>query len=281
MDNKELLERLNEEKEILSKLLKDKEAILSEKLHAFITSLMTYDGLKLLPIELSAKREYEINYKANTTRLVKKVYVQIRFANEKGECYNDGNIKEEFGCGIDLYIYDTHITMNYGTKGNYSSKDKGLMTRAFLVPELWKNESTLATMMNKIIDMDVLTKYDKLRSEIYDLEVKIRKEEEDKEREEWLKKIKNAKYICDKRVQYVNERFDYNKMKFVNDGVQDVYTNHKTIKNITDKNIITIDNYGSINRLKLDKTIFYLKEGYYDLQSEFLKEGPVREEVSD
>ena len=138
MEGIDLLQNLNEQRKVLFEAVKAQEDALNEKLFTFFKTISEYDGLEMMPLQCDIRKPWSLNEQKNMFE----VQLTIHFFDETGAKWPSGQPKSDFGSDISLYIFDDHIKMNYGTCGDYTSKDKGQMTRAFLVAKLWENEDT-------------------------------------------------------------------------------------------------------------------------------------------
>ena len=276
MEGIDLLQNLNEQRKVLFDAVKTQEEALNEKLFTFFKTISEYDGLEMMPLQCDIHRPWPLNEENNLFE----VQLTIRFFDENGAKWPSGQPKSDFGSDISLYIFDDHIKMNYGTCGDYTSKDKGQMTRAFLVAKLWENEDAICSIARASINMNDYDELSKVSRQIDRINDDIKTAQREREREEILMKIRRAKFICKRRKQEINGRWDEEKREYVNDGYEYVYHSFEKIKKVTDSNVLTVDEYYHDNhRRNLSQIISDVRGGYLFLQDEKIDKEPIPEEV--
>ena len=263
METINLLQKLNEERTVLADAIKAQEEALDEKLFTFFKTISEYDGLEMMPLQCDIRKPW--SYEDENSSF--EVQLTIRFFDESGAKWPSGQPKSDFGSDISLYIFDDHIKMNYGTCGDYTSKDKGQMTRAFLVAKLWENEDTICSIAKASINMNDYDELLNIRRQIDRIEDDIKKAQIERERKETLEKIRKAKFIC-KRRKADDGHWDENN-KYIVTREFYVYQSFEKIKKVTDKSVLTIDEYWHDNhRRDLNSIINDVKNGYLFLQTE-------------
>lgn len=276
MEGIDLLQNLNEQRKVLFDAVRAQKESLNEKLFTFFKTISEYDGLEMMPLQCDIRRPLSLNEESNFFE----VQLTIRFFDATGAKWASGEPKSDFGSDILLYIYDDHIKMNYGTCGDYTRKDKGQMTRAFLVAKLWENEDTICSIAKASININY---YDELRQvcrQISRINDDIKAAQREREREEILRKIRRAKFICKRRKQAINERWDEEKHEYVNDGYEYVYHSFEKINKVTEKTVLSTDEYWHDNhRRNLNQIISDVRGGYLFLQEERIDREPVPQEV--
>lgn len=264
METLDLLQNLVKERDELIKVVDAQEETLQSKLYDLFTSLSEYEGLTMMPLACNIERPWNLS-KKNTSSF--EVTTSVEFYNENGDKWPSGQIKADFGSDISLYIYEDHIEMNYGTCGQYSSKDKGQMSRAMFVPELWKHESQICSICKSIININDYDHLLQVRHQISTIENDIKQAERDREKQEIIDKIKKAKFICKRRIADDGYWDDNN--KYIVKKKFYVYHSFETIKKVTDKSVITIDEYWRDNhRHDLNSIVADIREGVLFLQTE-------------
>lgn len=275
MEGIDLLQNLNEQRKVLLDAVKAQEETLNEKLFIFFKSISEYDGLEMMPLQCDIRRPWSLQEEDNLFE----VELTIRFFDENGELWPSGQPKSNFGSDISLYIYDDHIKMNYGTCGDYTSKNKGQMSRAMLVYNLWRYEQEICSIARATINMNDYDELQNVKVQIDRIDDDIRIAQIARERQETLNKLKNAKYICKKRKHEIYH-YDDETDKYITDGYKWVYYNHEQIKKITDSNVLTTDvNWHDNHRRNLTQTILDIRGGYLFLQDEKIDEELIAEEV--
>lgn len=275
MEGIDLLQNLNEQRKVLFDAVKAQEEALNEKLFTFFKTISEYDGLEMMPLQCDIRKPWSLNEKDNLFE----VQLTIRFFDETGALWPSGQPKSDFGSDISLYIFDDHIKMNYGTCGDYTSKDKGQMTRAFLVAKLWENEDTICSIAKATINMNDYDELSQVRRQIDRINDDIKTAQRERERKETLLKIHSAKFIC-KRRKHEIYHYDQETDKYITDGYEWVYYDHEQIKKVTDSNVLTVDEYYHDNhRRNLNQIISDVRGGYLFLQDEMIDKEPIPEEV--
>lgn len=273
MEGIDLLQNLTEQRKVLFEAVKAQEKALNEKLFTFFKTISEYDGLEMMPLQCDITTPWR-------KQGAFEVYLNIKYYNEKGETWEDGSIKADFGSGIDLYIFEDHIEMNYGTCGTYSKTDKGQMSRAMFIPKLWENEDTICSIAKETINMNDYDELQQISRQIDRINDDIKTAQRERERKEILQKIRRAKFICKRRKQEINGRWDEEKREYVNDGYEYVYHSFEEIKKVTDSNVLTVDEYYHDNhRRNLSQIISDVRGGYLFLQDEKIDKEPIPEEV--
>lgn len=263
METINLLQKLNEERKVLADTVKAQEEALGEKLFTFFKTISEYNGLEMMPLDCDIRKPWCLDEEKN----IFEVQLAIRFFNEKGELWPSGQPKADFGSDISLYIFDDHIKMNYGTCGDYTRKNKGQMTRALLVPKLWENEDTICSIAKASINMNDYDELMKVRMQIDRIENDIKTAQREREREETLEKIRKAKFIC-KRRKADDGHWDDKGHYFVDRRFY-VYHSFEKIKKVTDKSVLTTDEYWRNNhRHDLNLIINGILQGSLFLQTE-------------
>lgn len=272
MEGIDLLQNLNEQRKHLFEAVKAQEDALNEKLFTFFKTISEYDGLEMMPLDCDIRRPWSSAEQNNMFE----VLLTIRFFDETGAKWPSGQPKSDFGSDISLYIFDDHIKMNYGTCGDYTRKDKGQMSRAMLVCKLWENEDTICSIARASINMNDYDELEKVRLQIGRINDNIKRAQRQREAEETLSKIRSAKFICKRRKQKINERWDEEKGEYVNDGYEYFYHSFEKINKVTEKNVLTTDEYSHENhRRNLEEIISDIRGGYLFLQDEKIYKEPI------
>lgn len=275
MEGIDLLQNLNEQKKALFKAVKAQEEALDEKLFTFFKTISEYDGLEMMPLQCTIRRPWSLAERNN----IFEVQLTIRFYDETGAKWPSGQPRSDFGSDILFYIYDDHIKMNYGNCGEYTNKNKGQMTRAFLIPKLWENEDTICSIAKASININDYDELQEVRMKIDRINDDIKKAERERKRKEVLLKILSAKFIC-KRRKHEIYHYDEEAHKYITDGYEWIYYDHEQINKVTDKNVLTTDLYWHDNhRRDLNQIISDVAGGYLFLQDEKIDKEPIPEEV--
>lgn len=271
MEGIERLNKLLEEKNDLLGKVKDQHSRLDKELTTFIKSINEYDGLELDDIHCDIRRAWSRNHKGIEVRF----YIYFKEADKERIAKG---YTHDFGSNIGVSVYDDGIEMNYGTCGDYTSKDIGQMSRAMLIPKLWENEMIIVNKCKRMVNLNELDTLDKVNCEISQINWDIKKAEDDRIRNEILFKLRKSQYIC-KRRKIEDYHWDEND-NYVTDGYSWVYNSHEKITKITDKSIMTMDDFWHDNhRRNLHDTITQIKNGELFLQTEKIEKEPVIEEV--
>lgn len=272
MEGIDLLQNLTEQRSRLIEAMKAQEEALNEKLFAFFKLINGYDGLEMMPLDCDIRRPWSLAEQNNLFE----VLLTIRFFDESGAKWPNGQPKSDFGSDISLYIFDDHIKMNYGTCGDYTSKDKGQMSRAMLVCKLWENEDTICAIARALININYYDELEKVLTQINHINNNIKRAQRQREAEETLSKIRLAKFICKRRKQKINERWDEEKREYVNDGYEYFYHSFEKINKVTEKSVLTTDEYFNENhRRNLEEIISDIRGGYLFLQDEKIYKEPI------
>lgn len=274
MEQIDLLQSLKDQRSALLKSLKGQEKVLGEKLFEFISKISDYDGLKMMPMYCTIRTPSIFNKKDSPFE----VQTEIRFFNEKGEVWDNGQPKSDFGSDITLNIFANHIELNYGTCGYYTKENKGQMTRVFLVVKLWENEETICSIAKGVVNIKDYEDLLDVRCKINDINIDIENAEREKERKEILSKIYSAKYIC-KRTKEFDCQLDKDG-NYIRDNYKWHYYCYEEIKKVTDKNLLTYSSYFKTHhRHNLEKIISDIKLGTIFLRDEVIDYEPILTEA--
>lgn len=254
MDDKELELRLEQIKPIRDKFFtafKEDEAKIGEVLNNFLRPLTWDKGLELLECHPRiGYGSYNEQWRIDTTLYFK----------TKDEGRIDRGYSWDFGSDINMYIHADHLELNYGTIGSYTKKDLGQISRVYLVFKLWENENELLERINDNLNINNRTAFEDLNREINDIQWELNHRKEEREKKDILEKIKNAKYLAVCRKEYLNCIWDSEEGTYKNETPIYRYTNVDKIDKITEKNVITIDNYWKERHLNnLDQVIHNIK----------------------
>ena len=207
---------------------------MAKVLYDFLKPLTWDKGLELLELHPRINHDYD---KENW-----KVDVSIYFkSNDEGRVSRGYDY--DFGSDINLYIRKNGIEMNYGTCGSYTNKNLGQLSRVYLVFKIWENEKELLARVNDVINLNNLIAFEDLNKEANDIQWVLNRRKEERERKDIVDKIKKAKYLAVCRKDYLNCIWDSEKGTYKNETPIYRYTNVVKIDKITEKNVITIDNY--------------------------------------
>ena len=272
MEGIELLENLKKDFETFKERANKQDQLVGEALTQMLVNIMGEGPLEILPLRADVRepwclRDEKSRFQINTT---------VRFKNPDGSTYTDGSPKALFGADISLYIFDTYLKMNYGTCGEYGHDDVEQIEKAKLVVKIWEHEDMICSLLNDMIDMDVIKQLNETRRQIDRINDAIQADKRAQERSEWLGKIRQASYIAYRRKE---QKGHYEEGKgWIKEGYEYKYTSHEKILKITDKTILTQDRYADKHRRPIDQVISYLKYSGYVLLDEMIFSSPIEEE---
>ena len=279
MEGIDLLQQLTKRKAELSAAEENRQNILNEKLFSFINSINDYNGLKMMPLSCSLRKPWSFKDDVSTfdVRLV------IQFYNEEGKTYDDGTIRPDFGSDITVDIFDNYIELNYGCCGSYTSKNKGQLTRIMLIAKLWQNEEEICKIARDNINIKEYDELTDVCNAIDRINNDIKFAQRERERAKIILQIKQGKYLAKAKTQSINGRFEKNEdgtdEHFVCDGKERIYYSFEEIKNVTDKTVMTIDDYWHDNhRRNIDQVIYDIKNGSLVVLREKIDKEPLPEE---
>lgn len=205
-----------------------------------------YDNFtKSVSVDLNYQSSFEKKNKGDW-----KVRARIGF-NKSETCTDD----YDFGSDFSLSIYPTGIELNTGTMGTYSHDDKGQVSRDLLIAEIWKNEEYICAEIGKLVDLSMILTMYNLGFKQGSIESVLNQRKREKEKAEAVKKLKAAKYLAVKSIDGINERYDYEKCKWINDGQAYHYQSFEEIIKVTDKSVITKSCWGDRHIIKLAEVI--------------------------
>ena len=263
MDDKELELRLEQIKPIRDKFFtafKEDEAKIGEVLNNFLKPLTWDKGLELLECHPRiGYGSYNEQWRIDTT-----LYFKTKDEGRAERGYN-----WDFGSDINMYIHADHLELNCGTIGSYTKKDLGQISRVYLIFKLWENENELLERINDNLNINNRTAFENLNIEINDIQWELDHRKQEREKKDILERIKKAKYIANCKKDYLEMEWDPEKAEYIRKDPIIRYSYIERIEKITEKNVITFDDYWKEKHLNnIDQVVYNIKTGKVALLDE-------------
>lgn len=268
MSDEELKEKLNQLETLEGEKkaeVKKIEENLGETIYLFLDKIKWIEGLK---IKLT-KPWIGLNYDYSLDRYNWKITIDVYFLTTNSSRIQKG-YDYDFGSNFTLYIKEEGIEINHGTIGSYNRDNIGQLSRDMLIPQLWMKEKELLKIVKENIHYDRYLELNKIGNDIHKIESLIRDRELEKIRNEYIEKIKDSNYLACWRRGVKNQRWDDEKLEWINEGVVKYYYNYEIIHKVTNKSVITYDFMFNekhihkidviIDRLKSDEHFVLMKE---------------------
>lgn len=274
MEGIDLLKQLQKDQSRLQGRYSKMQKRLNERLTSFIEKLRYKEGLEILPIEADISKSWGAYKEESSFEVTFSVY----FKDPSGATYSNGMPKRDFASDFTIEVFENKIKLNHGCCGYFDKQNKGQISRLHLMPLLFDREEVLIKLVKDNIDMSLYDELNKVDQQIEDINYQIKKAEQDRKDQATLIQLKEAKYLCSRRIK---DKYEYDektgKQKYV--GKYIVYYGYEPIVKITDKTVITKDAYFACDthRHPLDVILRSIQQEVLFLQKEKIDEVPFPE----
>ncbi len=258
MDNKELELRLEQIKPLSTKFYNAYEEDCNkvrDVINDYLKTLAWPDGLELLPLK-SIRIDGSWGFDHERYAIRNEIEFKTNDADRLSRGYN-----YDFGSTFSLYIYPSHIEINAGTCGSYTSKDLGQLSRVYLIANIWNHEKEFVDAVNNVVNTTNKDAYHDVRREIDNIEGELRDRARRAEEDAIKKQLTPGKYLASKRATYLDTKIDEKTHQYVNYTPIYKYYDFYKIDKITDKNVIVVDDYWN------DRHYYKINDVVYDLKS--------------
>ena len=247
----ERLEELRSKQRELGEAWKAQRKIVRKKIYEILTKLNEGSG-----VDLASFNEEGYCYIDDTDWPHKegfkwKVSHQVYFKNTDPDYPNR---TYDFGSSFDLYISNLEITVNHGSCGTWGKGDPAQLARLKLIVAIFEHEKDIIDELDPLINLQVCKDLTAINCEIDKINWAIQDAKRRTERAEYLKLLVPGKYLA---VVGKSWRYEENSSKQVR-----YYYGFEKIRKVTEKSILTDDDYGYSYRRDLDTYINKIRNGY-------------------
>lgn len=167
---------------------------------------------------------------------------------EEVQFFNPDENGRDFGSTFSLYVWDTKITLNHGTCGEWGLENKGQWSRLLLMKAIFNHQEDIIRELDPLIDMSVREELWDVSSKINSISQDLKRIEDEKKSKEIISQLKPNLYLC-----HISKQWEYYKDKngnFIEVAGKDGYykrswvSEYKIVK-VTDKTIIALETYAN------------------------------------
>ena len=124
-----------------------------------------------------------------------KVSEEVQFYNPDEDC-------RDFGSDFSLYIWDSKITLNHGSCGEWGLEDKGQWSRLLLMKAIFDNQDYIIQELDPLINMSVREELWDVSTQINNISQGLRRIEDENKSKEILSQLKPNRYLCTIRKEW-------------------------------------------------------------------------------
>ena len=201
------------------------------------------NDLNLGPLSLITPKEDQLVEIDNWGPFGEKIKWKV---SEEVYFFNPDENGRDFGSSFSLYVWDTKITLNHGSCGEWGLEAKGQWSRLLLMKAIFDHQEDIIRELDPLIDMSVREELWDVSSQINHSAQDLKRIENEKQTKEIISQLKPNLYLC-----HISKQWEYYKDEQGNfievDGKDGYYKKslvpeYKILK-VTDKTIIAVETF--------------------------------------